>query len=145
MGAQTLSVGMTVPIKLAGSALHNSPLRLEDASCFSGHAYLSSSIPAGVVSHDKNYTHIIYIYRLAPFSQCQALSADTLFVFCFYPPPCLPPSFPSSIDPVFGPQRSLVSPALGMQASSALWDLNAGLYPCMAGPLPSELQPRLSN
>lgn len=37
MGAQTLSVDMTVPIKLAGSALHNSPLRLEDASCFSGH------------------------------------------------------------------------------------------------------------
>lgn len=61
---------------------------------FKTRSYLSSSILPGVFSHDKNYLHIIYIYRFAAF----LVPKTFLQTPCFSSPPFPPLPFPSSFS-----------------------------------------------
>ena len=57
---------------------------------FKTSSYLSSSILPGVFSHDKNYLHIIYIYRFAAFPCAKDIFTDSVFLFSSFPSSSLP-------------------------------------------------------
>lgn len=74
--------GGTEALVHADLPLNHSPSCPEDASYFfKTRSYLSSPTLPGVFSHDKNYLHIIYIYRFAAFPSAKDIFRDSVFPY----------------------------------------------------------------